>query len=266
MIKKLYALIPSLPYKTLPTWIIARTDPERFSIDDFVHNTVVPNITEKDLLLDAGAGFGRYRKELSKAQYVATDFAKIFHADSQNNMDFVCSLDNIPQKDNTYDVIVNTQVLEHVEFPQKVMCEFNRVLKPGGRLFLTTNQTWMVHGAPFNFYFYTKYGLASLLKEAGFETVFIKPRGGMLWVFAKFINILPQYLFYQLCYGSFKREAYKKPQLRHPIRAAILYIPYVLAQWFISIPIPFILFFCDKLDHQKDATLGYSVFATKKAS
>jgi len=36
--------------------------------------------------------------------------------------------------------IINTQVLEHVEYPQKVLDEFYRILAPGGKLFLTAPQ------------------------------------------------------------------------------------------------------------------------------
>jgi len=262
LVKKIAVFLPGLTAGVLPKPIARYLSPERYSIDHFVWKTVVPNIKETDLLLDAGAGFGRYRKELSKARYVATDFIKIFETKSIESMDFVCSLDAIPKPDNTYDVIVNTQVLEHVEYPDKVIKEFYRVLKPNGKLYLTTNQTWMVHGAPYNFYFYTKFGLESLFRDAGFKIDLIEPRGGMFWVLVAFLNMLPQYVYYQLCYESFKQTAFKKPKLVHPMRAVVLYPIYLLLQNAI-VPVTLVLFFMDRFDRQKDATLGYSCVCTK---
>lgn len=263
-LKKIYATLPWLPARALPKSLRVKLDAERYSIDQFVWNFVVPNINSTDLLLDAGAGFGRYRKELSKAQYVATDFNQIFHKESAQNLDFVCSLDDIPKPDNTYDVIVNTQVLEHVEFPDRVIKELYRVLKPGGKLFLTTNQTWMVHGAPHNYYFFTKYGLESLFKQAGFEISFINARGGVFWTLGKFFNILPAYLFYQLCYEGFKQTAFKQPKLLHPVRAILLYPFYLIAQIVIATILPLIFFYLDRFDRQKDFTLGYACYCIKK--
>lgn len=47
--------------------------------------------------------------------------------------------DLFPVEDNTYDLIVMCEVLEHFDCdPMFVMCEINRILKPGGYIFFTT--------------------------------------------------------------------------------------------------------------------------------
>ena len=50
---------------------------------------------------------------------------------------FECELHNIPKPDNSYDVIILTQVLEHVPSPKATLSEICRVLQPNGKLLMT---------------------------------------------------------------------------------------------------------------------------------
>ena len=81
-------------------------------------------------VLDAGAGPMPYRQMFNQCDYESTDFVDPYHI-----LTFVCRLDKIPRKSNYYDALVSTEVLEHVEYPQKVVSEFHRVLKKGGNYF-----------------------------------------------------------------------------------------------------------------------------------
>ena len=65
----------------------------------------------------------------------------------------------------TFDVVLCTEVLEHLPEPQKAIDEFERVLKPGGTLLLTTRFIFPIHDAPHDYFRYTKYGLRHLLRR-----------------------------------------------------------------------------------------------------
>lgn len=259
-----YHFLIALPGVLTPAYVARRIDPERYSIDQFIHKFVVPNLSSTDRVLDAGAGSLRYKPALDFTRYESTDFEDIFDQSAKEKHDFLCSLDDIPKPDNTYDAIVNTQVLEHVEYPQKVIREFYRVLKPGGKLFLTTNQMWGVHGAPYNFYFYTSYGLQSLFQNAGFTVIFVRPRGGIFWLLAKLIREFPTYIFYQHAFGGYKRTIRFKPRFQ-PSLAAFLLFPFYLILQFLTIPLALILFWLDPLDQQKYFTLGYTCYCIKES-
>lgn len=80
-------------------------------------------------------------------------------------VDVVGDAHNLPFEDNTFDVVLCTEVLEHLHTPEKAAAEMIRVLKPGGKLVLTTRFMFPVHVAPYDYYRYTAYGLLHLFSS-----------------------------------------------------------------------------------------------------
>ena len=118
-------------------------------------------------ILDAGAGEGMHRDHFRHAQYEAADFVQV---DKQYGaVDYVCDLRNIPVEADRYDLVLLTQVLEHLPEPKEVLQELRRVLKPGGSLWLSTPLYFEEHEQPHDYYRYTQFGLQYLVTEAGFE-------------------------------------------------------------------------------------------------
>jgi SAM-dependent methyltransferase len=264
LLGRVYRALLGLPERTIPACIRRRTDPERYSIDEFIHRVARSQIQATDRVLDAGAGHHRYREVLAFARYESTDFEHVFARTPKEDYDFVCRLEDIPRPDDSYDVVINTQVLEHVEYPQKVIDELYRILKPGGKLFLTTNQTFWVHHSPYNYYFFTRHGLQSLFEHAGFSVVSITARGGGPWFLAKLCNFLPSYVFYQLAYrGVYQEDGSFSLRVRSYTVAVLLLPVYLVARYLIGVCIPLLLFYVDGLDRQKDITLGYACQCVK---
>lgn len=128
----------------------------------------------RGLLLDVGCGYQPYRALFTGvARYVAMDRT----AETSPNLcgDALA----LPFGDALFDTVLCNQVLEHVPDPARAMAEAARVLKPGGHLLLTTPQTWGLHLEPYDFYRYTKYGLAHLGRQAGFEVLEVVPTTGL---------------------------------------------------------------------------------------
>ena len=68
-------------------------------------------------------------------------------------------------KDEEFDGILCTEVLEHLHTPQKAIKEMYRVLKKEGLLILTTRFIFPLHDIPADYYRFTKYGLEHLLSD-----------------------------------------------------------------------------------------------------
>ncbi|SDT42457.1 class I SAM-dependent methyltransferase [Microlunatus soli] len=121
------------------------------------------------VVLDAGAGRGPYRKLFKHAQYEAADFAQLSTGYTQ--LDYVCTLDDIPVEDQRFDRILFNQVLEHIDDPPKVLAELFRVTKPGGKILCTVPLFFQEHQPPYDYFRYTKYALVKLFEEAGYSNV-----------------------------------------------------------------------------------------------
>lgn len=83
-------------------------------------------------------------------------------------------------RDNYFDIIMSSQVLEHVQDVDGYLNECFRVLKPGGILFLSTHGTWQYHAAPYDFYRWTSVGIKHLLRKFNFEILEFIPILGQL--------------------------------------------------------------------------------------
>lgn len=68
-----------------------------------------------------------------------------------------------------FDLVLSTQVLEHVRDVPGYLAEARRLLAPAGRLVLTTHGTWVYHADPHDYWRWTAEGLRAALSDAGFR-------------------------------------------------------------------------------------------------
>ena len=117
-------------------------------------------LTPGDLVLDAGAGFGRHAFEIARlgGRIVALDYAdeevrmtratfgamievKDIEADR-----YVGALrgdaTKLPFADNTFDRVITSEVLEHIQDDVSAIAELARVVRPGGTLACTGPSWW----------------------------------------------------------------------------------------------------------------------------
>jgi SAM-dependent methyltransferase len=78
---------------------------------------------------------------------------------------------SVPLPDEGFDALLSTQVLEHVEDPGTYLSECFRLLRPGGRLLLSTHGIMVYHPDPVDYWRWTCDGLRKAVMDAGFEVV-----------------------------------------------------------------------------------------------
>jgi len=113
-------------------------------------------------VLDIGCGLQPYRRFLDPAQ---TEYVGIDRVGPLSNPTVVGSAESLPFPDESFDVVLSTQVLEHLPDPELALKEAVRVLRKGGRLILTVPGVWPTHEAPHDFWRFTRYGLSRLLEK-----------------------------------------------------------------------------------------------------
>jgi SAM-dependent methyltransferase len=160
--------------------------------------------SEAVTMLDYGAGSSPYRSLFPHSEYRRADIASTPSADCgltetrgrdevYPDPDYIISPDGrVPRESSTLDLILSTQVLEHVRDPETYLSECFRLLKPGGRLFLTTHGSWHDHGDPYDFRRWTAYGLKYDLEKIGFDILSVKklttgPRA-LLWFLQMYLS------------------------------------------------------------------------------
>jgi SAM-dependent methyltransferase len=129
---------------------------------------IADSLANDALVLDAGCGSSPYRSLFSRVRYECADFCKS-KLRYYEKITYVCDLTSIPVQDNRYDLVLCTQVLEHVPEPKAVLKEFRRILKPNAKLAISAPLFYEEHGVPYDYYRYTQFGFRHLLSESGFE-------------------------------------------------------------------------------------------------
>ncbi len=122
---------------------------------------------EKIKILDFGCGGSPYRSLFPNADYRRADIAGV------DQLDYEIPLTSGPfslqESANTFDVILSSQVLEHVLFPEYYLDEAYRLLKPGGKFIITTHGIFEDHSCPGDYHRWTDSGLTQLLQSRGFK-------------------------------------------------------------------------------------------------
>lgn len=154
--------------------------PDVFIRDQWVKNEAA-KLPSGSKVLDAGAGASKYRPFFSHCDYKTQDFCRYEGPLVQylQPINYVCDIAAIPLPDGSLDAILCTEVIEHVVDPMAVLAEFQRLLKPGGKLLLTSPLLSHLHMEPYHYYGgFTRYWHEYWLPKRGFKIDSITPVGG----------------------------------------------------------------------------------------
>ena len=122
--------------------------------------------------IDVGAGSAKYGNIIKThaSEYITFDSVP------GEKIDVVGDVLHMPFKDDGFDTVISTQVLEHVEKPWIMVGEINRILKSGGICILSAPFMAPYHADPQDYFRFTREGMKSLFQD-DFEIVECRPYG-----------------------------------------------------------------------------------------
>ena len=167
--------------ETLTHYYIPHNHSRQIQIEYYLEDIIkLKDIKKKFTVLDLGCGLGEslnYFLNLNKnVEWYGLDIedSPEVQARKNNNKRFISfnGID-IPFEDNFFDFIYCKQVFEHVRYPEKLLVEVRRVLKPGGYFIGSTSHLEPYHSM--SYWNYTPYGFSVLIEEANLRLLEIRP-------------------------------------------------------------------------------------------
>lgn len=172
--------------------------PENLQVPAFVHrrlDEIVAGFSayrQEGRLLDVGCGAGAIMQAAARAAWVAsgTEISRTAaeHNRAQGFEVFCGELAAARYPEGHFDVVVTSEVIEHVPDPRVLLAEINRVLRPGGLLWATTPHArglsahalglkWSIISPPEHLHLFSASGLKQLLREVGFRRTRLDTEG-----------------------------------------------------------------------------------------
>lgn len=115
-------------------------------------------------VLSVGSG-GKVNELLEKYANTQGFEVQTIDIDSARKPDIIGDLCSYEFNDNSFDIVVMSEVLEHLHSPQLGLDNVYTSLKSGGKLILTVPFILPIHDAPHDYFRFTRYGLKLLLKK-----------------------------------------------------------------------------------------------------
>jgi SAM-dependent methyltransferase len=155
-------------------------------------------------VLDLGCGGSPYRRFFGEVgSYVRVDL------DRSAFPDLVAAAEALPFLDGAFDAVLSTQLLQLTTDPAAVAAELARVVRPGGRVWVTVPLGWPYDAARHEH----RFGVPQLMHLfAGMRVVEVVGQGGMLAMPSSVVNLVV-------------REAVRAAERRAGAPARILRLP-----------------------------------------
>ena len=170
------------PSRSSPTWSIRRP------LADWMRAEGAKSAGQR--LLDVGCGIKPYAPFFpAVASYVGVDVQENPYADLHG------AIEALPVDDGSFDVVLATQVLEHVDDPPLAVRELYRVTAPGGRVLASTHGVMVFHPNPVDHWRWTHTGLERLFVQNGeWADVTVTPCAGTAaclgFLVSEFVHLL----------------------------------------------------------------------------
>jgi 2-polyprenyl-3-methyl-5-hydroxy-6-metoxy-1,4-benzoquinol methylase len=190
------------------------------------------------MVVDVGCGNSPVKKYLRRCTVLSMDIRK------GPLVDFISDASGMAVKDGSADIIILTEVLEHVKDPRECLKEAYRALKENGNMILSVPFLWGIHDEP-DRNRWTETGIRELLAVSGFRVKGLEYKGCFTAVFLLWKNLPLSIL------GDKRNKT-----------AAILF-PFVALHYIVAAVLCPLAIILDKIFVSKIYTAGYVILAEK---
>ncbi len=141
------------------------------NIKVFLHLLNLLNKELKVRILDIGCGYKPYmtlfEKESFDFEYIGVDF------NENSEADFILDMnkDKLPFSDSSFDIVILSEVLEHLYNPLNAIKEAVRVLRKTGYIYISTPFVYHYHDIPYDFYRYTEFFYKRVAEDFSLEII-----------------------------------------------------------------------------------------------
>lgn len=137
----------------LPRWFRKiKRDLQYASTYEFLRKRSFDNILE----IGSGDGLQSFKRRIRAKRFIATDVVKTKFVDE------VADVTNLRYINDSFDLVLCNQVLEHVFDFHKAVKELIRVTKKGGLIMVSVPFVYPIHDKPNDFWRFTEYSIKRL--------------------------------------------------------------------------------------------------------
>lgn len=155
------------------------------------------------------------RSLFEQSEYTGLDMRK------GPGVDVVADANQIPFDDNSFDLVICLETMEHAEKHWLVAEEIQRIVKKKGYVIVSSQQNFPLHMHPHDYFRFTPYGLSSLFPKFSNRLVFsISPP------FDNEVKLNPQHVIIVAWNGNSKLKRKLKKALKDNIETISVHKPY----------------------------------------
>lgn len=149
-------------------------------------------LSKDKVLFDVGCGTKPFAQDIKGRvkEHIGVDLDEGFY--DKEHIDIIGSAYDVPVDDGAADIVLSSQVLEHLETPELAIAETARLLKKDGIFICSFPFLYPLHAVPFDFHRISEFAMEKYLKDHNMEPIEMKRVGGFWYIVGMYFEMYLQ--------------------------------------------------------------------------